>query len=237
MPAAKLSLLLILCTALAVVLCGDWISLGLFSVLVLFLWHRSGLPLYQTIRRLMAMDALVVFTVALIPFSVAGKPMFSIMGIPASETGVLMAMMILLKANIVMLAVMALGVGMDAFTLGQALAELRVPRRLVILLQFSVRYIGVLQQEFNRLRQAMKTRGFRATNSLHTWRTYGYLFGMVLVRSSDRAERIWQAMKCRGFSGHFPSQSHRGITNRERLSFFGYLTLVALILSSPSWMA
>ena len=37
----------------------------------------------------------------------------------------------------------------------------------------------------------------------HTWNSFGWLFGMLLVRSFERSERIHAAMKCRGFSGRF----------------------------------
>jgi cobalt/nickel transport system permease protein len=40
---------------------------------------------------------------------------------------------------------------------------------------------------------------------MHTYKTYAYLVGMLLVRSSDRAERVRNAMLCRGFSGRFYS--------------------------------
>ena len=55
-----------------------------------------------------------------------------------------------------------------------------------------------------KLRTAMKARGFRPANTLHTYRTFGYLIGMMLVRSMERSERILGAMKCRGFNGRIP---------------------------------
>jgi cobalt/nickel transport system permease protein len=59
----------------------------------------------------------------------------------------------------------------------------------------------VLDQEYRRLRNAMKARGFRPRNSRHTYTSFGYLIGMRLVRALERSERILAAMKCRGFSG------------------------------------
>ena len=37
----------------------------------------------------------------------------------------------------------------------------------------------------------------------HSYRTFGYLVGMLLVRSFDRSERVLAAMKCRGFRGQY----------------------------------
>ncbi len=225
----KLRVVLIVCLAMATVLSTSWLTLWLFMALVVYLWWRSDLTVKQTIKRLLAMDCLILFTVALIPFSVPGEPLFSILSFTATKEGGLMAMMILFKANIVMLTVMALCEGVDALTLGKALVELGVSRRFALLMQFTVRYIGLLYLEFHRLRQSMRVRGFKARNSMHTWRCYGYLFGMLLVRSFDRADRISQAMKCRGFRGHFLSHEHLPVTKREYAHFAAYLSLICLI--------
>ncbi|ABV36704.1 ABC-type cobalt transport system permease component CbiQ and related transporter-like protein [Shewanella sediminis HAW-EB3] len=225
----KLRVVLIVCLAMATVLTSCWLTLWLFMALVVYLWRRSDLSAKQTIKRLLAMDCLILFTVALIPFSVPGEPLFSILSFTATKEGGLMAMMILLKANIVMVTVMALCEGVDALTLGKALVELGVSRRFALLMQFTVRYIGLLYLEFHRLRQSMRVRGFKARNSMHTWRSYGYLFGMLLVRSFDRADRISQAMKCRGFRGHFLSHERLPVTKREYAHFAAYLSLISLI--------
>ncbi|EDQ00177.1 cobalt ECF transporter T component CbiQ [Shewanella benthica] len=232
---AKLRVLLMTCVAFAVVLTQVWLALGLFFILVSYLWCRSGLSISQTGKRLLAMDCLVLFTVLLIPFSVPGEPVFSIIGFGASEPGIKMAMMILLKANIVMLAVMALSAGIDAITLGKVLVELGVPRRFALLMQFTVRYIEVLYLEFYRLRQAMKIRGFKPGNNMHTWRSYGYLFGVLLVRAFDRADRISQAMRCRGFRGHFLSHEPSRVPRCDFVIFFSYLLVICFIFCSSFW--
>jgi cobalt/nickel transport system permease protein len=74
-----------------------------------------------------------------------------------------------------------------------------MPRKLVHLFLLSVRYIGVLFQEYQRLRMAMRARAFVAASNRHTWRSFGWLLGMLLVRSLERSQRVLRAMKCRGF--------------------------------------
>jgi cobalt/nickel transport system permease protein len=92
---------------------------------------------------------------------------------------------------------------MEPVTLGHGLLALRVPERLVQLLMFTIRYIETLREEYNRLRAAMKMRGFRPGTNWHTYRSFGYLVGMMLVRALERSERVLGAMKCRGFTGRF----------------------------------
>jgi cobalt/nickel transport system permease protein len=62
---------------------------------------------------------------------------------------------------------------------------------------------NAIHEEYHRLVDAIKVRGFKAGTNMHTYRTYAYLVGMLLVRSFDRSQRILAAMKCRGFRGKF----------------------------------
>ncbi|MEO1089253.1 MAG: cobalt ECF transporter T component CbiQ [Pseudomonadota bacterium] len=184
-----LSDLVVLCVALAL------------SVLVML---TAKLPAGATLRRMAAMDSFIVFMLVMLPFTVPGTPFVHVFGWPASIEGLRQAIEIALKANAIVLMLMALVGTMEPVTLGHALHRLRVPVALVHLLMFTVRYVGVLHQEYGRLRASMKTRGFRPRNSRHTYRTFGYLVGMMLVRAIERSERILDAMKCRGFDGRLP---------------------------------
>ena len=83
----------------------------------------------------------------------------------------------------------------------EAALRLGVPRLLVHLTTLTYRYVFVLFDEFYRLRMALRVRGFRNAMSRHAYRTIGQVTGTLLVRGSDRAERVAQAMRCRGFDG------------------------------------
>ena len=78
-----------------------------------------------------------------------------------------------------------------------------VPDKIVHLFFFCFRYIHVIHEEYHRLVNTMKVRGFKPGTNMHTYRTYAYLVGMLLVMSFDRSQRILAAMKCRGFKGKF----------------------------------
>jgi cobalt/nickel transport system permease protein len=87
----------------------------------------------------------------------------------------------------------------------QAAEALGVPRLFARLVLMTYRYIFVLADEFARLRIALRARGFRNRANLHSYRTIGSVAGTLLVRGADRAERVAQAMRCRGFDGRFRS--------------------------------
>lgn len=81
--------------------------------------------------------------------------------------------------------------------------RLKIPGLLVLLAQLAYRYAFLLFEESRRLRIALRVRGFRAAATRHGYRTLGRAIGAGLVRSSDRSEHVAEAMRCRGFDGHF----------------------------------
>jgi len=143
-----------------------------------------------------------------LPLGVRGTPLAALGPLEFSREGLMLAAAIALKGNAILLALVVLLGTLDIVTLGHALLHLYVPDKLIHLLLFTVRYIDVLEREYRRLADAMRLRGFRPRADRHTYRSYGYLVGMLLVRSLDRSERIVAAMKCRGFQGRFYLLDH-----------------------------
>jgi len=82
---------------------------------------------------------------------------------------------------------------------------LRIPAVVVHIMLMTVRYVFLLAEEFARLRNALRVRGFRSRADVHSWHTIGQATGTLLVHGSERAERVGQAMCCRGFDGTFYS--------------------------------
>lgn len=177
----------------------------------------SRLPIRRTLKRMAMMDSFIIFMLVLLPFSMPGDAMFTVFGFPASWQGLWKAVEIALTANAVILALMVLVGTMEPVTLGHALHKLRCPEMLVHLLMFTIRYIEVLREEYLRLRAAMKIRGFRSGTNIHTYRSFGYLVGMMLVRAIERSERILGAMKCRGFSGRLHLLQSFSMTRRDHM--------------------
>jgi len=187
--------------AIAVVAVRGVGSAALALLLAAALARLAGVRLVLALRRLGAMEATLAVLVATLPFSVPGEPLLRVGPLVASDAGLARAAAVLCKANAVVLAMLALVGTQEASRMGWAMHRLRVPGALVHLLLFTVRYLGVLDAEYARLRAAMRARAFRPRSDAHTLRSLGNLVGMLLVRSAERAERVMAAMRCRGFTG------------------------------------
>jgi len=79
------------------------------------------------------------------------------------------------------------------------LEQMGVPRLFAVQLLFLYRYLFVIGEEALRMIRSVQMRATGpAALRLHT---YGTLTGHLLLRSMDRAQRIYRSMVCRGFDG------------------------------------
>ncbi|NQU75436.1 MAG: cobalt ECF transporter T component CbiQ [Planctomycetes bacterium] len=157
----------------------------------------------QILRNLKELNFFMLLLAIFLPLVMAGTPVFEIGILTWTREGLWKALLITLRANTIMIALTALLGTMEPAHLGFALNRLGIPQKLTHVLLFMVRYIEVIHKEYHRLRDALRLRGFRPGCNRNTFRTFGYLIGLLLVRSIDRSERILEAMKCRGFRGRF----------------------------------
>lgn len=222
---ARVRIVVALGFAVVVVGLSDLVALTLALVVSLGMLTTARLPLGPTLRRVAAMDGFILFMLALLPFTVPGTPLFSLWGLVASREGVLQAVEIGLTANAVVMALLVLVGTMEPVRMGHALHALKVPEKLVLMILFTIRYVEVLRAEYLRLRTAMKLRGFQPGTNWHSYRSLGYLVGMLLVRAMERSERIMQAMKCRGFAGRFLLLEEFRLSHRDR----GFALAAALV--------
>jgi len=108
-----------------------------------------------------------------------------------------------------------------------ALEKLGVPKIFVVQLLFLHRYMFVLIDEAARIFRARSLRSFGGEGS--GIKSYGSLVGQLLLRTMDRAQRIYLAMSCRGFEGQIHVMRPLRIGSREVGFIFGWsLTFVLL---------
>jgi cobalt/nickel transport system permease protein len=171
----------------------------------LLLLLPAGLQLKAIRQRLAVVVGFLALIWLLLPITYEGEVAGRIGPLNLYWPGIALSARITLKSTAIVAVYTALLATIPISTLGQALAQLGVPAKMVYLLLMCYRYVFVIEQEYHRLSTAMKIRGFRPRTSLHTYRSYAYLVGMLFVRAAARAERVHQAMCCRGFNGRFHS--------------------------------
>ena len=203
-----------------------------FGILSLALATIARLPFRRVIKRLILVNTFTLFLLLTLPLTYGGEKSVLFSLIPVSIEGTRLALLIAVKTNTILVAMIALLNTSHVAALGYGLEKLKFPLRLCYLVLFAYRYIFVIEQEYRRLLRAAQMRGFAPSTTIHTYRTFGYLFGMTLVKSWEQAHRVHQAMILRGFSGRFiplssPSMDTGSYLLIAMISFFS-LVLVWL---------
>lgn len=199
--------------------------------LAFLLTSASKLSWTKVVRRLLLVNSFNLFLWLLLPLTYGGAEVVRFAWLNLSLTGLRLAALITIKGNAAVLLFISLLATSTVASLGQGLQRLRLSPRLCLLLLFSYRYLTLIHEEYLRLHRAAELRCFRPRTNLHTYQTYGYLLGMVIVRTWNRAARIQQAMMLRGFTGTFHSLETAALHRRDVLLTAGLL-LTALLLAA-----
>ncbi len=183
----------------------DAALMGLFFTICGVLLAR--ISLLALLQRLVLVNIFTLVCWFTLPVTVVGRAVAHIWFLSISAEGLALALLITIKTNALVLAFVVLIGTSSVVDLGHGLRVLKIPQKLCLLLLFSYRYIFVIYDEYRRLSRAAILRSFRPTSSMHTYQTYGNLFGMTLVKGWQRAGRVRDAMVLRGFSGEFVALS------------------------------
>jgi len=110
-----------------------------------------------------------------------------------------------------------------------SLRKLKVPSLLTIMLSFMFRYLFVIAEEAMRMSLAYQSRCPRK-QTLKDAENVGKLAGALMLRTYNRAERIYLAMLSRGFDGEFRTISVQQMTFADFTLLIAFTGLLALIV-------
>jgi len=130
---------------------------------------------------------------------IAQGPRMQVLGMSLSVAGLWGAWGLLVKATLAVLASIALVATTEPRRIVLALESFRLPRELVSIMAFMLRYLDLIVDESARMRTARTARGFTATGP-RSWRILGSGVGALFVRSHARGERVHLAMLSRGYA-------------------------------------
>lgn len=213
-------------SSLAISLCDDPRALGFALASGVVAVSVTRVPVAAILQRLVPLNGLLLLLSLSLLFFTPGETIFTVGALKATAEGFRQAMITGLKANAIVLLLAALLGSIELVDLGHAMSRLKVPPVLTHIFLFTIRYMGLMLAEFERLSRAAQLRGFRPGANRHTLRTTGFMVGMLLVRSYARGERILNAMRLRGYNGTLAFDGELAYARRDGL--FAVLTLAVL---------
>jgi cobalt/nickel transport system permease protein len=227
-PGWKLAAMLLTALVVSLLRTGPAVALALGEAVLLVVVARLPWGWYAT--RIGSLALVLALFLLPLPFLLAEGPTWDWEFVRISPRGFTVGLVLAGKAlAIVSLMLVLLATAPLDATL-KAARSLGVPGLLVQLALLTYRYLFLLADELARLRIALRVRGYRNRASRHSYRTVGHVAGTLLVRGYERAERVGQAMRCRGFDGRFRTLTRFHTRPADLLVF-----LVLLLAAAGIW--
>lgn len=224
-PKTRILCVLLLVFAIALTPNGRWLTWAVYGAGVGTIVLLSQVTLGALLQRV-AVESVFLSVVLLgTLFRGGGTTLWQWGWLQVTTEGVMVLGSVALKAvlSLVLMNVLILTTSIPALL--QALVVLRIPPLLVAILASMYRYIAVLFDEFNAMRQAALSRNLM---NHRNWQrlVVGNMMGSLFIRTIDRGDRIHQAMLSRGYDGLLPSAEVQTGRRGDRIA----LTLM-LVLS------
>jgi cobalt/nickel transport system permease protein len=233
-PRWKLAALLLAAAVVASLHTLPAAAVALAASLLLALLAR--LPRRWFLERLGAASLfLTLFTLPLPWLITGGDSLWTFGPLRLSGHGIVVALLLTAKAIALITLFLTVQATAPLEATLKAAHALYVPGLFVQLGLLTYRYFFVLADELRRLRIALRVRGYRNRLSQHSYRTAGHIAGTLLVRGSERAERVGQAMRCRAFDGQFRSLLEF-TTRPADVVWFLLITLSVAALALWDWL-
>jgi cobalt/nickel transport system permease protein len=177
-------------------------AFGVYAGMVVGLIALARIPPSFVLKRMVLEVPFVLFAV-LMPF-LGGGERTQVLGVSLSIAGLWGAWNILAKATLglAISIVVAATTTMPEFVRG--FEGLHMPRVLVSMSSFMIRYFDVIAEEMRRMKVARESRGY---DPRWIWqaRAVAVSAGALFIRAYERGERVYLSMLSRGYEGTMPS--------------------------------
>lgn len=189
------------------------------------------------LRRLGSVAPFLLACVLLLPVLVPDpEPFWRVGTLPVSARGTRLALLVCIKAVALVTVVWALLVSAPLHVLLHAAQALYAPGLVVHVTLLTYRYVYLLSDELSRIRLALRVRGYRNRPTLRSYRTAANVVGTLFSRGHERAERVGQAMHCRGFAGQFRSLAEFRTRPTDLLIFGAAAACAGAVLVLDGWL-
>jgi cobalt/nickel transport system permease protein len=169
-----------------------------FFFFPIFIFITGEIPVIPILKRVIYAEPFIICIGILSPFF--DKNIFILSGITFSA-GWLVLISIIIKCSMTITAALLFMATTGIDRIAMSLRIVKFPRIFVLQFLLTYRYITVLIEEVSRTMNAYALRSFSKKGvGIKSW---GSLPGQILLRTFDRAERIYVAMCVRGFDGKF----------------------------------
>lgn len=193
-------------------------------------WQRA-------LMRLLAITGFLAMLLVVMPLTAPPRPGDTVLVIGGVEwigfnlRGLAKALAIVAKAVAIALLMEPLLTTAPLPVTLHGLTKLGAPDMVGQMVLLSHRYLHVFRHEAERMAAGMRVRGFRKRTDLETLRAVANFLGMLFVRSFERTERVFDAMRARGYQGRFPPPAELRMQKADIALAFAWLAVGAALVA------
>ncbi len=203
-------------------------TVALFAGIVLLLYARP--PLRHLARRLVAANIFIAFIWLVVPWTMPGATVWQAGFVSISREGIQLSLLATVKANAIICIFLALAAPLSIAGWGNALRGLHCPDRLIWIFLLMGRNIFILGSVWQNMYAAARLRGFSPRGGPRSWRILANMLAFLLIRASERGEKMREAMLLRGFSGKLPYAGHSAMGKRDVVFSLFVIAIIACML-------
>jgi cobalt/nickel transport system permease protein len=191
----------------------------------------AKIPRATLLKRSLIEIPFILFAI-LMPFFGTGER-FEVGPFNLYRESLLAAAGIVAKGTLGVLSAVVLSTSTTARELLRGLEKLHLPKLMVQIAAFMLRYVNVISDEMERMKVARESRGFIATG-LKDWKVIAIAASALFIRSYERGERVHLAMLSRGYTGVLPHDMSEGASLRIWLQGLALPIFALFILISTT---
>lgn len=199
------------------------------SIYPVVLFIAGEISVKDSLRRLRIVLPLVCCVGLFNPFF--DRQIFVWIGGFGISTGMVSMCTLMIKGLLTVLAAYLLMVSTTIEEICYALRQFHVPRMIVTVIMLIYRYITLLMEEAQQMMQAYALRA-PLQKGIHI-RAWGSFAGMLLLRSMDRAQQVYESMCLRGFDGNFYIHRDDGFKAVDAVYLGGWFLILSIFRIFP----
>lgn len=228
---ARVNLVALMVMAFGFSALSDLSSIPFMLGITLTLVWWSGLAPGDLLKRLHLPGLLVLSLVLILPFTAGDTVLWQAGPVSITTEGSSAALLITARFLAILSIANALLYNTSVSQVITAMRSLGVPWLMTDLALLMHRYMWELKKDLANMRLSMRLRGQPEKLSLANLKATGWLFASLLVRSYQRSDRIYRAMRLRGYGSMDLDQPNARVRFPD-LAVLSLLTssVVALIL-------
>ncbi|MGB3919631.1 cobalt ECF transporter T component CbiQ [Methanothrix sp.] len=225
----RVKLISLFILTISIVIVGE-ISQALAGLIIaILLLLISRLPLHHILRFMKWPFIFLLPLVIILPFTVEGEALFSYHSLAISRQGLDLGLLFLIR-GIAATTLALIIAGTAPFNVNiNGLKSLGMPAPLTQIFLFAYRYIFLFNEDLQTMRRSLASKGFEMRSSARSARIMAMAVAMLLIRSYERSENVFNAMLSRGYQGVLPSSQKMMLESSDLIKGFSVLAVALFI--------